>query len=354
MDKLMRKSYMLCGFLIVVFSVSVLFSQVGDSYTAEKMALRYISPADLMESLSLKESSAEGYELKIDNTVFHLRFNESNNQVLLTGSRAQIAAARELINFFDVPPRQIIIEVQIVEIDNQKFDEIGLDWQNLLDRTRFSIASSMDKQKSESEIDYDQDQDSYDRDDKDTRSTFRITGQISTISVGDLINLVRETGAGEITNIPHIVTTNNKTGKILDGHKITYVNRYSSYSNLFETQTMTAGLSLSVTPSLGDSDYLKLNVIAKLTSLGEIISGSPSESGQILENTVIVRDQESFLLGGFKQTEMQKIKRKVPVLGTLLPFLFSKYINVEIEKNILLILTPRIIDLSKMEIPELK
>jgi len=139
---------------------------------------------------------------------------------------------------------------------------------------------------------------------------------------------------------------------ILGGHKIKYVSRYSSYANLYETQELSAVLSLSVRPSLGESGYLKLDVLAKLTSLGEIVAGSPSESGQILENTVIVKEDESFLLGGFKQTETRKIRKKFPVLGTVLPFLFSRHVDLEIDKNVLLILTPKIIDLAVREVPE--
>ena len=352
MVNLTRNSYTVLFFFIIIFSSSVLFSQDTENYTTETLSLSYISPADLIESLLLEKSSSEGHELKIHNSIIYIRFNESNNQVLLNGLQDQITEAKELIKFFDVPPRQIIIEVKIVEIDDQKLDEIGLDWQNLLDRTRFGISYDTDHSKTEQETKYDGDQSSYDRDDKTTRSTSRLSVQLGTFTAGDLINIIRETDAGKIINIPHIVTTNNRTGKILDGHKITYVTRYSSYTNLFETQELTAGLSLSVTPSIGASGYLKLDVIAKLTSLGQIISGSPSESGQILENTIIVKDQESFLLGGFKQTETRKVRRKVPILGTILPFLFSKHIDIEINKNILLILTPRIIDLNTTEIPK--
>jgi type II secretory pathway component GspD/PulD (secretin) len=174
------------------------------------------------------------------------------------------------------------------------------------------------------------------------------------ITVGDLLKIIQEAGIGKIISVPQIVTINNKEGTILDGDRITYVTRYSSYANIFETQEMTAGLYLSVIPSLGESGYLKLIVNAKVTSLGEAISGSPSETGQIIENTVIVKDGAEFLLGGFKKTEKSKFKRKVPILGTILPFLFSRTIEMETVKDFLIVLKPTVIDLKSPDIPKLK
>jgi type II secretory pathway component GspD/PulD (secretin) len=125
------------------------------------------------------------------------------------------------------------------------------------------------------------------------------------------------------------------------------VTRYSSYTNLYETQEMTSGLYLEVTPSIGSSGYLKLDVKAKLTALGQAIGGSPSESGQILDNTVIVRNGGSVLLGGFKTEEEIKSKHGIPLLGRILPFLFSRVVNEVRTRDVLIVLTPTIVDLEQ-------
>jgi len=59
-------------------------------------------------------------------------------------------------------------------------------------------------------------------------------------------------------------------------------------------------------------------------------------------------------MGSFKKVGSQTIKRKIPILGTVLPYLFSKKIEIEIEKNILVILTPYVIDLEGSEVPNIK
>jgi type IV pilus assembly protein PilQ len=173
-------------------------------------------------------------------------------------------------------------------------------------------------------------------------------------TIGDILKIIQENGAGKIVSVPKIVTTNNKKGTILDGYRIHYVNKAVGYANIYETQEMTAGLSLTVTPSLGESGYLKMNINAKLTTLAEIVGGSPSELGQIIENTVIVKNGEEFLLGGFKKTESSKLRRKIPILGTILPFLFSRTITKETTKDFLIVLKPTVINLNPPEVPEIK
>jgi type II secretory pathway component GspD/PulD (secretin) len=109
-----------------------------------------------------------------------------------------------------------------------------------------------------------------------------------------------------------------------------------------------------VTPSMGDKGFITLDIQAKYTYISGTSSGSPVEKGQILKSRVIVKNEEPFLMGSFKKVGSQTIKRKIPILGTVLPYLFSKKIEIEIEKNILVILTPYVIDLEGSEVPNIK
>jgi hypothetical protein len=66
------------------------------------------------------------------------------------------------------------------------------------------------------------------------------------------------------------------------------IDNVSSYTNLFVTDSMDAGLTLSVLPSLGESGYITLQIRAEMTHLIGDVSGSPAKDGQMVENTVIV------------------------------------------------------------------
>jgi protein transport protein HofQ len=333
---------------VLMFSPATIFGQRVDlPVTTEIVHLQYITPIELMEELSSQYSFDGRNEVVINSKTVHFTINNATNQVMLTGDANSISSALQLIDFLDVPSRQIVIEAKIVEINNEKMSELGMDWQTLLDRTGVSAQPSMSERYDERNINGSI---------TETReSVYNFFGNASTgLYLGDFLKIIQEKKIGRVTNVPTIVTTNNKEGTILDGSRVTYVTRYSSNSELFETQEMTAGLFLSVIPSLGESGYLKLQITAKLTELGQIISGSPSETGQIIENTVIVKDGEEFILGGFKTNEKSQYKRKVPVLGTILPFLFSRTENIEIMKDFLIVLKPTVIDLNPVEVPKLE
>ena len=112
---------------------------------------------------------------------------------------------------------------------------------------------------------------------------------------------------------------------------------------------MDAGLSLSVLPSLGESGYITMKISAELTSLQKpniYHEGSPVKEGQIIENTVVVKDGESVLLGGRSRIIEEKSRKRFPVLGHILPFLFSREITNNEEVESFVILTPRDVDFA--------
>jgi type II secretory pathway component GspD/PulD (secretin) len=336
----------LCAVLILA-PAALSGQRVDVPVSVEIVHLQYITPIELMEELTAQYTFDGRNEVMINGSAVHFTINNATNQVMLTGDANTILSALQLIKFLDVPSRQIVIEAKIVEINNEKLSELGMDWQYFLDRTEIHSSGSMHKSIYETVTDG--------ITDRDEITNYQISNSVGNyMKAGDFLKIIQEKEIGRVTNVPTIVTTNNKEGTILDGSRVTYVTRYSSNLELFETQEMTAGLFLSVIPSLGESGYLKLQITAKLTELGQIISGSPSETGQIIENTVIVKDGEEFILGGFKTTEKSQYKRKVPVLGTILPFLFSRTENVEILKDFLIILKPAVIDLNPIEIPEIE
>ncbi|MDD5765651.1 MAG: hypothetical protein PHW79_05330, partial [Candidatus Marinimicrobia bacterium] len=347
-------------YAVVFVIVAILFNQGISGNITDIYQLKFISPSELIESLGLQESSPDGYIVPVDNSKVNLRINKLNNKILLIGNDPEVKTVKELISFMDVPARQIIVEVKIIEIDDSKIKETGINWQEIIDGINYSVSyrtgsdEQVSKRNQESDIDGSVTETVTDLTTSSNSTSKGLNISLGSVSFGEILKIIEETNAGTITNAPRIVTINNKTGKIIDGNRITYVSRYSSYTNLFETQELTTGLSVEVTPTIGDGDYLKMAVIAKLTTLGSIISGSPSETGQIIENTIIVKNNEPFLMGEFKQTQNSKNKKRVPVIGAVLPFLFSQDVNVTSTKHILLVLKPEIIDLNPASIPDIK
>jgi len=139
----------------------------------------------------------------------NLHFNNSNNEALLIGNSAGVAKAKELISFLDVPPRQFAIEAKIIQIDNQRINEIGLDWQNLLDKTRFTAWLDHDKSTREDEYKFPSAPQN-DRKNKSIGESVDLRAQsIGPIGAADLLRIIQGSNIETITSVPRIVVSDH-------------------------------------------------------------------------------------------------------------------------------------------------
>jgi type II secretory pathway component GspD/PulD (secretin) len=312
--------------------------------------LSYLSPDEARTTLGLLPEAGAAI-LELPEGRLQVRLNPATNQLLLAGDATAIAAARELVAALDVPPRQIVIEARIVEINLGKARELGLDWQTLLDNLSLGTEWGYNAQSLISDDETGTGSTSRRREDNGSwDKTLEVGSSYNRVQVGQMLRLVEESGAGEVKNMPQILTINNRLGEILDGSHVVYAARYANRSELFETEELSSGLYLGVTPSLGAGGLLTLDVTAKLTELLPFINNSTAtplgEQGQIVKNRVLTRDGQTVLLGGLRRTEIRKETRRVPVLGWVLPFLFSRQVDVDISRDVLILLTPRVVDLN--------
>ena len=88
-----------------------------------------------------------------------------------------------------------------------------------------------------------------------------------------------------------------------------------------------------------------MQINAELTNLEASRSdNSPVKNGQMIDNTIIVKDGESVLFGGLTQTYKTKSHKRFPLLGHILPGLFSREVVIDEEVESIMILTPHIVD----------
>ena len=314
----------------------------------------YLPPSDILGFLGVRMIGGRGIMEWETADHFHsveIRCNDAANLLVLSGEPADVETVERMIQEADVAPHQIEIQVKIVEVRSSRAKDSGIDWQRALDAL----------QSANTRIYYD-----YDKLDLDQQEGLikngTVTGEVyerdesrhdlsvqSNFNLTEVLRILDESGVGTIHNAPRILTLNNHPATILDGKRVTYVNRYSSYTNLYETESMDAGLTLSVLPSLGESGYITLHIDAELTALSGSISGSPVKQGQMLENTVLVRDGQSVPLGGLTRTVETTVHKRLPILGHAIPYLFSRKTTLQEEVETYLIITPRVVDLTAAE-----
>lgn len=292
----------------------------------------YVPPMEILTMMGARPYGG-GYvldwRLPDGNHYVDLRVNDAANLIIVSGVASDVDHAVDLIRAVDVAPRQIEIEVKIVRINASKARNIGFDWESLFDRTRASGDLRF-----------------YNREYNNDIQTVLNSEVLTSFTASDVIHILDSSGVAEIRNAPRILTLNNRRANILDGQRIAYVSKFGSYSSLYEIDTMDAGLTMTVTPSLAESGYITLKIDAEYTQLATDRANGLFKDGQMLENTVVVKDGESALLGGLTQTVNIKAKKRFPLLGHVLPFLFSRETTISENIESFMVLTPRVVDFA--------
>ncbi|MBU8934691.1 MAG: hypothetical protein KOO62_11900 [candidate division Zixibacteria bacterium] len=356
MRKCIQQGLLFFTFFVILFgsvqaqeSIAEETAAIIPQSTVTSVKPDFLPPSEVAEFLGVRSVGGRNFMRWEMPDGFHqveIRLNDAANILVLSGEVADVDHVVALIHKADVPPRQIEIEVKIIEVSTSKARDIGLDWEQALDRANPRLSYRYSKDKDDARrtsvangwrVNSSTDKRQSIRSDLDF---------MSTIDLDDILSILDESGAARIHTAPHVLTLNNRRATILDGQRVTYVTRYAAYTNLFETDSLDAGLTLSVLPSLGESGYITLQINAELTTLSESISGSPVKDGQMIENTVIVKDGESVLLGGLSRTVERKSVKRFPILGHILPFLFSRDTKTNEEIKSYMILTTHVVDFN--------
>ena len=109
------------------------------------------------------------------------------------------------------------------------------------------------------------------------------------------------------------------------------------------------GTTLTITPHINDSNDIRLEIAEEISE-----AGPPSDTGNLgvvpinrtqAKTEVVVRDQETVVIGGLMRDGVTSTVRKVPILGDipLLGALFRSTTKNKTKRNLLLFLTPYII-----------
>jgi general secretion pathway protein D len=199
---------------------------------------------------------------------------------------------------------------------------------------------------------------------------------------GVAVNALASSGDANILSTPHLIATDNIEAEISVGQNVPLqtgagigggLGNLGSLAGLAGGQTggnagalsALAGLSgggfggavprqdvgttVTITPHINASSEIRLEINQEISS-----AGAPSEQGDLgvvsidktnAKTEVVVRDQQTVVIGGLMRDQLTNSATKVPVLGDipLIGALFRSTSKRKIKKNLLLFLTPYII-----------
>ena len=161
-----------------------------------------------------------------------------------------------------------------------------------------------------------------------------------------------------VLSSPHILATNNQEAEISVGQNIPYIGGVNfglptggatggipGFGNV-SIQRTDIQLAMKITPAINAGDMVTLKIEQEIQDVGEKDPQlGPSWTKRKIKTTVVVKDQQSIVIGGLISDRVSYSESKVPFLGDIpiLGYLF-KYTKREKRKtNLLILLTPYVI-----------
>ncbi len=177
-----------------------------------------------------------------------------------------------------------------------------------------------------------------------------LSGFYGDTHINALLSAMARKNYGRVLAKPKVLVNDNEKGTIKTT-ETTYVTKKSSIpvtsgtagqqNSLIETavdyQGYDAGVSLEITPHIGEKDLLRLEIKTNRSDFGTISGDKPPDTtSSDLGTVVTVPDQSTIILGGMLKLNQTKGGKKVPILGDLplVGLLFRSVSNTDIQSKL--------------------
>lgn len=297
----------------------------------------------------------EGVVAVESNIMIHA--DKSTNALVISAPPDTMLALETVIRKLDIRRSQVLVEAIIVEIDQDRAQEFGV--QVIAGTSNFRLFSNVDASGTNPDI--------ADVGSIITGNTEQIADSLSIFSGGNLgvgilsndvtfavlIRALRgETGAN-ILSQPSIITLNNEEASIIVGQEVPFITGQSlgsNNSNPFQTIVRKeVGVKLRITPHINQEGSIRLNIITEVSSVQPTTQSSLQSdiitNKRELRTTVLVEDGATVVLGGLIDEVAVESVQKVPLLGDIpiLGALFRSTRTTKVKKNLMIFIHPTVI-----------
>jgi general secretion pathway protein D len=176
-------------------------------------------------------------------------------------------------------------------------------------------------------------------------------------SFGAILQAFSTNANVDILSTPYLLTSDNQEAVMKVGQKVPTVKSISSLGGgagsigvpAQNVQYEPVELSFKVTPHVGADGNVRLDIEQEVNELGEsipLLSGKQNIiNTKSAKTTIVLKDQQTGVIGGLMSNKTNKTDRKVPFLGDipLLGWLFKSRESGAVKGNLVLVVTPTVI-----------
>jgi type II secretory pathway component GspD/PulD (secretin) len=305
------------------------------------VSLKFLNAVNLKAAID-KMSSANG----------SISVNESTNSLIVCDTEENVKRIIVEIQKADLTPKQIMIEVVIIDVQLQDDTEIGVDWDILSsDNKDFSYRQNMVYPNRMSVI-------APTADTIGSMTAYQNIGLASggevaivTDDIRNVLHLLQEKRSVDILASPRVMVVSGQKASIKTIEEIPYQEVTQSSaggggsSAITSTQFKDVGVTMDVKATVTDEGKVLLTVSpSQSVTTGTSIGGVPVIDKREAATTLLMDDGQVVVMGGLRRQDIQIIKRQVPLLGDLpiIGFIFSDNHKVVENTELLVLLSPHI------------
>jgi general secretion pathway protein D len=272
------------------------------------------------------------------------------NGVIAVGDPSVISGIKLIIDELDKEKFQVYVKARIVEINKNEAQNIGIKYGFAAGDVSSSGLYAMSANFGDASLS-----------NMASTSVLNYLGDIGgtarkAFALGATLDFLESNGASKSISNPSILCVNNQESSIYVGKTISV----NSGATAVAGQTTTSykredvGLTLKIKPRVSAGDKVTLTVEAILENVlddgSNNATGQPITSKQEVKTQAILRHGEDIIIGGLVKNYELKSTSKIPLLGDIPwigKWLFSSNTTTYEQDNLVVILTPYIIDKSE-------
>jgi type II secretory pathway component GspD/PulD (secretin) len=249
----------------------------------------------------------------------------TQERVIVEDLPESLARIAQFICQIDHPPRQVLIEAHVLQVNLDDNCKCGVNLDNLV---RIS-GSTLNIQTTGFAV-------------ENAPQAF-----LATLEGGDLggvIELLQTTTDSKSLGSPKLLVLNEQQAEFQVGEKLGYRSTTTTETSTMESvQFLNVGVVLGVTPRITRDNRILMHVEPKV-STGDVVNDLPNEKTTELHTDVILNDGQGMIIGGLIKETDSTTQQKVPYLGEVrgIGWLFRR---TEVNKErveIIIALVPRI------------
>jgi len=250
---------------------------------------------------------------------------KERNIIVVEDTPEFLQRIKSLVRQLDFRPKQILIEAKILEVTLDDSEAYGIEWSKMF--TSGSASGTISR----------------------GIPAKNLNGLFLEVVDGDLqvfLDLLQTEGRTRTLSTPKLLTVENKTASVIVGDRLGYVNTVTINQVTTEnTEFLESGVILEVTPSVDELGRVLLKVHPEV-STGTVTDGIPSQTTTAVDTHLLVPDGATSFIGGLIKTQIFNDHTGVPVLSKvpLLGRLFSREENRKINTEIIVMITPTVVD----------